>query len=541
MASDMMLSGRILIWLRPTGRTYDIRYYSKDRYRAYFDADGKMESVEIIYSYTRRSQTSFNLSTAGTPNTAASSVTSGQQSWIKIRLTDTTYERWDYLGATPGFDNADFLKAPDSVAENTLGFIPCRECLNVNYRGEQGKPEFEDLQQQIEAHNSQCEAIRNNLLEICNNPFLTSLEEEDIFEQVGSDRTNASVAYGQGFRSAEELQAEKPFNSDLSGKKIKKVIGGFDPSQGDFFTQATVAPLPPNQLGYVEEKGRNLRIALGGTPEGGVETATETRIVYGRAYVTAAKKQKSLFKYGLCEILSMALLVEENLFLASGGTIGLSTAPLNLDRRVQWRIIPAFPPSDQAELNRSIIGRNKARTGVNQLECARANFPEKSDQEIKQMLAGGVPVEYLEMLLSTAMMLQQVTDPMTGLPLTTVIPIVDYIRNALQYAGQPGSDYLDTGTAGPTKQLEQRSFDAAKRVIEYLNALQQQQQRVGSVGEEPDQSGAALPVLDSEQNLPADGAIVSDNTDSTSFWQRNFPTFSTAASAAINGIRGLGR
>lgn len=531
MVSDMMLLGSILLWLRPTGRAYEIRFFSRDQYRVYYDADGIMESVEIIYSYQRRSKTGTN-AIALNQSSASPIFSREQTSWIKIRLTDKTYERWDYEGTQPQFDSGDFLKVPDVTAENSLGFIPCRECQNVNYRGQKGKPEFEELQGQIESHNTQCEAIRNNLIAIANNPFITSLEEDELFEVVGNDQNGQSVAYAQGYRTAEQLVAEKPFNSDRSGKKLKQVIGGFDPREGDFLQQVQVSPLPPNQLTYVDEKERKLRLALGGTPEKGLETATETRIAYGAAITTASKKQKSIFTYGICEIISMAILAEENLFLASQGAIGLPTAPLGLDRKVQWRTQPAFPPSDSAELNRSIIGRNKARVGVNQLECARANFPDKSDQEIKQMLAGGVPVEYLEMLCQTASMLQNIYDPATQLPMTAIIPITQYLQNALQYAGQPGATYLDTGTSGATRQLEQRSFDAASRLAARI--FGGQRSGMGTVGE-----GTSEPAsTDAEQQLPAVGSTVSDNSN---FFQRNFPTFSAAASAAINGIGSLVR
>ena len=47
--------------------------------------------------------------------------------------------------------------------------------------------------------------------------------------------------------------------------------------------------------------------SLGGVYEGGIETATETSIVYGKVQATAAEKQEALYTLGLCEILEMAL------------------------------------------------------------------------------------------------------------------------------------------------------------------------------------------------------------------------------------------
>lgn len=550
MASQMMLTGSILVWLRPDGRNYDIRYFPKEQYRIYFNDDAKMESVEIIYSYFKRSQQTLGMQ----QQTYTGGLSAGNEHWIRIRLTSKTYERWDYGATKPTFDETQLTKVADSVAQNTLGYIPCVECQNVNYRGERGVGEFEELRGQIEAHNSQAEAIKQNLLGCSNNVFITSLDEDQIFEAIGAEAKTNSVAYASGFRTAEQTAEERGFNTSKEGKRIKMVIGGFNPGAGDFFQQVVVQPLPPNHLGFVDDKERKLRAALGGTDERGLETASETRIVFGKAYVTAAKKQRSLFTYGLCEIISMAILTEENLFLASEGKIGLATAAFSLDRKIKWRQQPAFPKSSSERLNEDIIGRNMARKGVNPLDVLRNTFSDKSDIELKQMLAGGLPIEYLEMLARTASILQGVFDPATGLPMTSVIPMTQYLQNALQYAGQPGTGYINTGTAGATVELEHESLAAARRVAERLGLRPTEPTTdpatgiTTSSGEQPDAvlngvsgspgTSVAVPTqLDSEQSIPGAGSTV---TDSKSFFRRYFPTFSAAATAISNGVRGLG-
>lgn len=513
----MMKTGGVLLYLRPTGRAYDIRYYDRDSYRCYRDADGDLQEVLIRYSYPKRSQqASTSYSPTDNQLQSLGNFPSGQQgseAWVKIRLTKDTFERWDY-DSKPEWDDK---KIPDVTAENSLGFIPCVESLNYNNKGEAGKPEYVDLKEEIEDLALLENGVRTNITELCNNVLITSLREEQLFEDVSSNKS--SVAYASGYRSSQELLKN---NSKPKKRQIKRVIGGFDRGgdgeAGDFISQVQISPLPPNQIAYVDDLSRRLRKALGGRDEREVTyTATEVRSQLGEVLATSAMKEKALFKYGFCALLEMAILAEENLFLATMGKLGLSTAQFNLNRKIKYRKGPIFAQSTREKLDNSIVGRNNARSGVNQLESLKEIFPEKSEEEIKAMLRGGFPTEYLKDLISTIQMAQNITDPKTGQPLTYSLDLTQYITNALSY-GEP--DNIDIGTSGATASLESAAYDAAVRTASKLgygsggrNAAGKSKQS-DAVSDADGGKVATKPptTIDAEQPLPSGTGTLNDKS-----------------------------
>lgn len=528
----MMATGGVMLYLRPTGRSYDIRYYDRDGYQAYRDADGELEEVLIRYSYAKRSTQSVAPLVQGqNPNIGGfNGFEKNNQSWVKIRLTKETFERWDY-NQKPDF--TPDKKSPDVIAQNSLGFIPLVECLNVNNKGEMGKTEYEDLKEEIHDLDILESGIRTNIKELANNILITSLREDQIFESIGRDKD--SVAYGSGYRSASDFI--NPINTTQDGKRLKRVIGGFDRGgdgeAGDFISQVQISPLPPNQLGYVDELSKRLRKALGGRDEREVTyTATEVRSQLGEVSATAAMKERSLFKYGFCVLLEMAILAEENLYLATGGKLGLSTAPSGLNRKVKFRKAPLFIQSAREKLDNSIIGRNNFRAGVGQLEALKDVFPDKSEEELRAMLRGGLPVEYLEDMIRVFSMMQSVFDPATGQPLTASVPIQQYILQALSY-GEP--DNIDIGTSGPTAALESDSFAAASAAAAKLGLSQP------TNGSKPPGKGSSANAvssglgtstatqrtdsIDAEQSLPSSSGVLNDTTGGSSSANSNPNTY----------------
>lgn len=517
----MMQTGSVILYLRPTGRSYDIRYYDRDGYQAYRDADGELEEVLIRYSYSKRSTQSIAPLVQGQNPNLGGFNGGNNQSWVKIRLTKDTFERWDY-NQKPSFDPE--RKTPDVVAQNSLGFIPLVECLNCNNKGEMGKPEYEDLKQEIHDLDVLESGIRTNIKELANNILITSLREDQIFESIGKDKD--SIAYASGYRGASDFI--NPINTSQDGKRLKRVIGGFDRGgdgeSGDFISQIQISPLPPNQLAYVDELSKRLRKALGGRDEREVTyTATEVRSQLGEVSATSALKERSLFKYGFCVLLEMAILAEENLYLATQGQLGLSTATGGLNRKVKFRKAPLFIQSAREKLDNSIIGRNNFRAGVGQLEALKDVFPDKSEEELRAMLRGGLPVEYLEDMIRVFSMMQSVFDPVTNLPLTASVPIQQYILQALSY-GEP--DNIDIGTSGPTAELESESFAAAATTAAKLglskppNGSKPSGKNVGgstnpvSPGSSSATAAQRTDSWDSEQSLPSGSGVLNDGSTS---------------------------
>lgn len=514
----MMKTGGVLLYLRPTGRTYDIRYYDRDGYQVYRDADGELEEIIIRYSYPKRSlSANTNYQPPNYTNLGGFEGGNGNASWVKIRLTKDTFERWDY-SQKPSFQPDN--KTADVFAENSLGFIPCVECLNINNKGEMGKSEYQDLAAEIHDLDVLESGIRTNIKELANNILITSLREDQIFESVGRDKD--SVAYASGYRNANDMI--NPINTNDDGKRLKRVIGGFDRGgdgeAGDFISQVQISPLPPNQLGYVDELSKRIRKSLGGRDEREVTySATEVRSQLGEVSATAAMKERSLFKYGFCALLEMAILAEENLFIATVGQIGLGTAPQNLNRKVKFRKAPLFIQSAREKLDNSIIGRNNFRAGVGQLEALKDVFPDKSEEELRAMLRGGLPVEYLEDMIRVFSMMQNVFDPATGQPLTATIPIQQYILQALSY-GEP--DNIDIGTSGPTANLESVAYAAAQRTAAKLGLSKPpvNGKSTGAIANDKSVSsrlGAATSAkrkdsvsIDAEQSLPSATGTLND-------------------------------
>ncbi|WP_017317866.1 hypothetical protein [Mastigocladopsis repens] len=209
---------------------------------------------------------------------------------MRIRLTSKIYERWDYT-VKPDWDDTT-RTIPDVTAENSLGFIPCVECLNINNKGEMGKPEYHDLREEIEDLAVLESGVRTNIKELASNILITSLREEQIFDNLAPNKD--SVAWASGFRTHSEHI--KPINSDQKGRRLKRVIGGFDRGgdgeNGDFISQVQIAPLPPNQIAYVEDLSRRLRKALDGRDEREVTySATEVRSQFWENYQQALQEQ----------------------------------------------------------------------------------------------------------------------------------------------------------------------------------------------------------------------------------------------------------
>ena len=51
---DFLIDGKGLFYFRPIRDKYRIMWFSADNYRAYYDAMGELEEVELIYSFTVR-------------------------------------------------------------------------------------------------------------------------------------------------------------------------------------------------------------------------------------------------------------------------------------------------------------------------------------------------------------------------------------------------------------------------------------------------------------------------------------------------------
>jgi hypothetical protein len=430
--------GDVLFYLRPAGNTYEISWYSRDEFRAYYKPGGReLDRVIITYSYQQQA-----------PNAIGE-----VERWIRLVITETEIRKSD-LDRKPEMEG--LMSSPtDMVVQNSLRFIPCVVVSNNARRpGQYGTSEFHWLKDQIEAHDSMMTSITTNI-EFFANPTLVSTRSlGEITEAVDqSGPVKPTMASKAGFSSASRPStAFKDLNyyKQKGGIKVKRVIGGVGADERIGYIVPD--PISGDANRYAAQYREEIRTALGGVDETGINTgatAFEIKSLYGRAAATAAKKALAIYDYGLCKIFEMAVFAEEELFREGfaqaikwdaekngpipdyvidahidgnektkpkgvpPGVIGLRP---NGDRTVKWRFTgPVFEDSPQDKLNLSIIGRNMAEEGVNTTEVFKTLYPEKTEKEIEAML-GGVPFRRVNSIGTVLNQILQLISSMGAIP-----------------------------------------------------------------------------------------------------------------------------
>ena len=443
MISHMIGKGRLLLELYPNGYShrvpYRIRHYTPDCYRIEQDQYGDISAVKYCYSYKAVEP--------GSPP---------KLKWVCQRVTSALIES-AISDNKPDLDQE--IPAGVPPVENPLGYLPYVEVLNPPPAGGNlGESDFEQIQSHLDIHEQVTSGIVEKILEFCYNPLITNKSAESVYSGMYDTPTNDrnSVAHASGFSSA----AAPPIRKH---RKLKKVFGDFE--NDDRLEQLQINPVPTDHQKFSDQYEQQLREALGGILERGIETATESRVVYGKVIATAKLKQAALFKYGLCELFAMALLAEEALFIATAGRQGL---PLLGDRSVNYRIGAVFMPTAQDTLQRSIVGRNLTEVGVNSKETMKWIFPDKTESEIDMMVgSGGIPIRYLTQVIQMfAQANQTLINPVNGLPYvdantggTIAEAFIPFILNALSYGREFTS--IPNESAGNSGRFEPAAVAAA--------------------------------------------------------------------------------
>ena len=131
-------------------------WFSKDNYRAYYDAMGELEEIELIYSFTVAK---------------ASQAQPQSERLIAAVLIDTSLRvRRDEIKETitsekPSFENTNqalaFSVNKTRTLTNSLGFIPAVESFNnMRSTGMDATGEFDWLAEQIVTHDDLVKNIR---------------------------------------------------------------------------------------------------------------------------------------------------------------------------------------------------------------------------------------------------------------------------------------------------------------------------------------------------------------------------------------------
>jgi hypothetical protein len=517
MIVKLLKTGKILLYLRPIPGSYRIHWYPADQYQIDYNRYGEIDAATIVYGYKRRDE-------SGTE----------KDRWVRIRLTAQVIQVTE-SDSKLSFAPAMAGEAPE-IGPNRLGFVPCVEVLNPTPGSElDGVSDFNAIAQHLEAHDELSEAIIDAIIFYCQSPILTSRDANEISDSGLADgdrpanfsanwQGSDSVSHASGFRSA----MPSPWGAKRSRRRLKRVIGGVDPSD-DMFQQLGVSGVSGEAIQYASDYERQLREAMGGLLERGIETAAETRVVYGKVQSTARDKQVALFENGLCRLLEMAVLSEEALYVASGGLQGL---PPMGDRRVNYRVSPIFLESTNETLQKSIVSRNLMRQGVNAKEALKFVFPDKSESELDIMVgSGGLPTEYLEaaMRIMSQLISLKTQDAITGLELPVADPatgeplyrtLIPFITDSLDY----GSQFRGTQ---PSLNSSDRARDrdavaAAVRTVNGSNGVLPANNSAVAV----DDSGRQLNTTDPSESIPDPNTV-----------QRGSGFLDFRRSPILNGIR----
>ena len=440
---DFLIDGKGLFYFRPVRDTYRIMWFSADNYRAYYDAMGELDEVELIYSFTVRD-------TMAAPS-AHTMKGGGSLRYVKLRV------RRDEIKETisnekPSFDATSsqtlaFAANKTRTLTNSLGFIPAVESFNnMRSTGMDATGEFDWLAEQIVTHDDLVKNIRTNITFFGNPTLISSRPKQDLVESGEDSGMRPTISSQAGFYAANRpsTRVSSPISGAAGGGfKVPRVIANIEST--DRAAYITPDAVSGDQNLYARQYREEIRTALGGVDELGITagaTAYEIKSLYGRAATSATRRCRGLLTYGLCKMLGLIIFNEEKIFRESfAGAIGLMRpeAPIREnfedsesflkavddhravsqeyegtleeqigqavqsrqlpdgvvglipdgDRKIEWRWKgPVFEDGTEDILNSSIVVRNLQELGVNSIEALRYLFPDKTDEERSAMLSG---------------------------------------------------------------------------------------------------------------------------------------------------------
>ena len=437
---DFLIDGKGLFYFRPINDTYRLMWFSKDNYRAYYDAQSELEEVELIYSFNVRS---------GIGALAIPGMDGGSKKYVKLRVRRDTIKE-SITSEKPSFEagainNFSYSPTTTRTLTNSLGFVPAVESFNtMKSTGMDSTGDFDWLADQIVLHDDLVKNIRTNITFFGNPTLVSSRPKHDLVESAGEDSLRPTISSQAGFSSASRPSTR---NSDPGGSggsgKVPRIIANVEPT--DRAVYLTPDAVSGDQNLYARQYREELRTALGGVDELGISsgaTAYEIKSLYGRAATTATRRCRGLLTYGLSKLFALIIYHEEKIFRDSFAlAIGLETpiVPIKEDfaeeqdyvlainvfseqrkvfeaeldvaiqtavqdrnlppgvvglipdgnRKVEWRWKgPVFEDGTDDILNSSIVVRNLQELGVNSVEALRYLFPDKTDEERSAMLSG---------------------------------------------------------------------------------------------------------------------------------------------------------
>ena len=438
---DFLIDGKGLFYFRPVNDTYRLMWFSKDNYRAYYDAQGELEEIELIYSFNVRSGLG-PLTMPGNDD--------GSMRYVKLSVKRDEIKE-TINSEKPSFDSntnvLNYRPGQTRTLTNSLGFIPAVEAYStMRSTGMDATGDFDWLADHIVVHDDLVKNIRTNIHFFGNPTLVSSRPKHDLIESGDSEGMRPTISSQAGFYSANRpsTRVSQPTGSgSTAGGRLPKIIANIEPTDRAMFL--TPDAVSGDQNLYQRQYREELRTALGGVDELGISsgaTAYEIKSLYGRAATTASRRCRGLLTYGLCKLFSLIIFHEEKIFRDSfaaaiqlekpmppmredfesdeefaqvveqfaqvendfnqaldaeiRNAVQAETLPFGVvglipdgNRKVEWRWKgPVFEDGTEDILNSSIVVRNLQELGVNSIEALRYLFPDKTDEERSAMLSG---------------------------------------------------------------------------------------------------------------------------------------------------------
>ena len=440
---DFLIDGKGLFYFRPIGDSYRILWFNKENYRAYYDAKGDLDELELIYSFEIKG----DLGALAVPSTDGASERFVKLTVRRDAIIETISNEKPSFDIGMGLQSVNFSAGQTRTLTNSLGFIPAIECFNtMKSTGMDASGEFDWLAEQIVVHDDLMKNIRTNIHFFGNPTLVSSRPKHDLLETGDETQIRPTISSQAGFSAMERPSSRSSVPNATSGRglKVPRLIANIEPT--DRAVYLTPDAVSGDHNTYARQYREELLTALGGVDELGISsgaTAYEIKSLYGRAATTASRKCRGLLTYGLCKLLSLIIYNEEQVFRDSfGQAMGLEKPPVPVeddyagdsqafmkdleaytqlevayreklelliqqaieqqtlppqvqglipdgDRKVEWRWKgPVFEDGTEDILNNSIVVRNLQELGVNSIEALRYLFPDKTDEERSGMLSG---------------------------------------------------------------------------------------------------------------------------------------------------------
>jgi len=440
-----LCDGKGLFYIRPTKFSYRLYYFRSHEYRSFYNVDGELDEVVIIYSYKVRkgfgATDGINLATLG-PGGAA--FEQGAKRYIRLSIKSDVIEETHSEGEL-SFETTNYSAlGRTKTFKNTLGFIPCVEIFN-NPKGfsNEGVGEFDSLANHIVIHDEMIRTMRKNVQFFGNPTLLSSRPKSDLMEAGGDTAVQRpSIAANSGFTGLGALSQSRfkadPIMRGVDGQlRVPRIIANLEPN--DRVGYIVPDAITGDQNAFARQYREEIRTSLGGVDELSISagvTATEYKSLFGRVSATSKKKANAIYTHGICRCLELIIYQEEQLFKDSLAQAARIEKPISPSREAQeeevaayeealkqynaqikqlmvacveaqqippgvqglipdgdvtmlWRWLgPVYEDSTQDILNNSIVVRNLQELGVDSIEALKYLFPSKTDEERAEMLSG---------------------------------------------------------------------------------------------------------------------------------------------------------